>query len=647
MSQYDTKFQPMTLAGQGFYSSVGPKDEPALKYQHEGPPLASRHNCTDIPCGLIFFLALGFTGYILQYAVQHGDPRKVTHGMDYQGNLCGVDLPFKQYVYWCKKGPDVVGSLIAPLVDLDFHHPICVETCPTSDATTTSCYDKATGLSHLVGDYATHPVAKKYCMPQSMTMLDKVNSKMAGHPVNKYLMLAVSTVREGYPVLLGSFVLAFILSMSYLLVIECCAGLVLWNCIVTMIALPAASGGYLLYVNQNGGADGMPGSGDATTDLYAGIACCSVSFFFIIVVCCMRKAVARAIASVEAAAACLFSCKSLLLEPINNLIARMVLWAVMLYGFAYLVSVGEIRTSKIYRTFSYTTEEWIYLCFYVFMMIWLNDLVTAVSQYAIANAASRWFFTEFEGGNKNVGSCLLCKGYCNVVFHFGSLALGSCAIALTRPVRIVVVIFVSAADVLDNAVCGCLAKCCGCCFLCFDRFLHHLSKNAYIEMAITSKSFCAAGADAASLMKRQGGAMAVNAGATWLFTFAGLGAVTGVGAFLTGLVVQNVDPFNNPGSIYYIADPVVCAVLAGCICYFVALCFMLVFDSLCDTMLICLAYDREEQARNPVPHYKAPPPPPQQSVFASFFRSQPENPKAPAAVSRPTYASAALVEHHS
>lgn len=579
--------------------------------------MAEKHTCTDPCCGLIFIAFLCYGGYIMSYAFQNGDPRKVYHGMDYEGRLCGVDLPYKPYVYWCKTDASTnpLGGSPSGLVsvqpgssawaqptNLDFEHPICVEYCPQFGSTQNQCYDPATGGKKPTPDYATHPVAKKYCFPQAKEMMDKINSKMAGHPLQKYLPQVIATVRTNWQVLLGAFFLAFILSSIYLLLIECMAGLVIWACIIVMIVIPGCSGGYLIYASEHGGIDGMPGSGDAQTDLYFGIGCCVTSAFFLLMACCMRNAIAKAISVVEAAATCLFECKSLLLEPIINLTTRMALWALMLTGLAWLISVGEVRKSKIYRTFTYTDEEWIYIGSYIFLILWVNDFCTAMSQYVIANASARWYFTDHNGGMKLGNSCLLCRGYLTGwIYHFGSLALGSCIIAIMRPIRICVLAIVMAEELVDNAACGCISKCCFCCVECFNSFLVHLSKNAYIDMAITSKGFCAAGSNAAELMVKQSKTLIASAGATWIFTLLGLAKVTTLGAFITSLVVQNVEAFNRPTSRHYVQDPMVCAGVAGVVCFFVALCFMIVFDAVTDTMVLCLAYDREEAKTNPVP----------------------------------------------
>jgi hypothetical protein len=470
--------------------------------------------------------------------------------------------------------------------------------------------------------------------------MKEINRKMDAHAVEKYIPIIVEAFKTGWPVLLGVFGLAGILSTLYLMVIECFAGPVVWSGIVCMMVIPAIAGSMLIYASTHGGIDGMPGSGDDGTDLGLGIFLCVLAAVFTCICFCMSQAIARSIRVVEAAAACLVSCQSLLLEPFINLTARITVWLVFGWSLVYLISVGEVNRRTIYRSFSYTTAESIYLVFHVFMWIWVNEFLTACSIYSVANAAGRWYFTPNVGGEKNVPMCALCRGYCNILFHYGSLAFGSCIIAFTRPVRLVMLCLVYAGDVTDNATCGCVTYVCGCCVTCFENLLQHICKTAFIDMAITSKPFCAAGGDAADLLKKKNTAgqqaILVNYGATWLFTIGGMGTVTILGAFITSCIVTNIDVFAHPSSKYYIVDPMVITMIAGLICFIVSLAFMIVFDAIADSLFLCMAHDQEELRSNPVPKWKPPAREPQ-SYFSSMLTSE-KLINAPEAVHRPDFA---------
>ena len=85
---------------------------------YAGPKHVHRR-CTDIMCFALFVIvwiaaiAVGFFGY------SKGDPSRVTHGYDFQGNACGIGAnSMYPFVYF-------------PIPGL-VHYSVCVEACPTS-----------------------------------------------------------------------------------------------------------------------------------------------------------------------------------------------------------------------------------------------------------------------------------------------------------------------------------------------------------------------------------------------------------------------------------------------------------------------------------------------------------------------------------
>jgi choline transporter-like protein 2/4/5 len=104
-----------------------------------GPKHVQRH-CTDVVCFMLFVIVwiaaivVGFFGY------STGDPDRITHGYDFQGNACGVgsnsQFPF---VYFPVPG----------LV----HYSVCVQACPVSFNTATCA--KTVQQSDTKGDIIT------------------------------------------------------------------------------------------------------------------------------------------------------------------------------------------------------------------------------------------------------------------------------------------------------------------------------------------------------------------------------------------------------------------------------------------------------------------------------------------------------------
>lgn len=595
--------------------------------------------CTDCFCGLIFAVCLAGLVATFWYALENGDPKKVYHGMDWQGNLCGVDLPLKPYVYWCRKvqqgtDPSTLDTT-TDLAELDFKHAICLASCPISSDSQSSCYNSETGQYNLVADYPTRGVGERYCVPQEEALLNKYNAEIDAHQLEKYVNLFITNAHEGWELLLGVFGGAFILNLLYLVLIDCFAWVVVWTCLLVMFLVPAFMGSYLVYASQNGGVDGIPNSSDAESDKFLGCVLCVVAAVFLCIICCMQRAIHRSIVIIDITAECLFDCRSLLLEPLFNLVLRSTFWFLMIVGGGYLIGCGKVERDEVYRTFYFSTIEKIMLVFFVLMWIWVNEFMTAASQYTLANASARWYFTPIKGGSKRVGACQLCQGYCNVGFHFGSLAFGSFLIAFLRPIRWILMFVVYSEILLNNVTYGCTRAFCGCFYECFKHGLEHLSKNAFIAMAIQGDAFCMAGRVAADFygptgpMKEgakkgasgyDGTKFHVLSGAAWFFTLTGLGSVVAVGTITAGIVVENCDTFSEPTSKYFVADPIVFCWMAGLICFAVSLGFMIVFDCITDTIFLCAAMDYHDLCKNPVPPMPYIPAPDEgKTMFQSMF----------------------------
>merc|ERR1719469_818704 len=58
-----------------------------------------------------------------------GDVRRLTHGHDYAGRLCGVDpgVEDKAFLFWCRNNASEIGQSVA---ELNLEFPSCVSACP-------------------------------------------------------------------------------------------------------------------------------------------------------------------------------------------------------------------------------------------------------------------------------------------------------------------------------------------------------------------------------------------------------------------------------------------------------------------------------------------------------------------------------------
>lgn len=71
----------------------------------------------------------------------------------------------------------------------------------------------------------------------------------------------------------------------------------------------------------------------------------------------------------------------------------------------------------------------------------------------------------------------------------------------------------------DNKCTKCILDCLSCLVACFERFIEFLNKNAYIQIALTSKSFCPAAKDAFESIWSNTMRYSLVAGIGSIFTF--------------------------------------------------------------------------------------------------------------------------------
>ena len=102
-----------------------------------------------MPCLVVFLVYVACMLGISLYAFENGQPRRLTHGFNYQGQLCGVSKAVvdKPMLFWCPKGNRTLHGHPA---DLDMEHPVCLTKCPT-EPSSVHCFDNPTAKTEVLG----------------------------------------------------------------------------------------------------------------------------------------------------------------------------------------------------------------------------------------------------------------------------------------------------------------------------------------------------------------------------------------------------------------------------------------------------------------------------------------------------------------
>jgi len=127
-------------AGKTTASSAGGgrKDWPKIDQDSGVAP----RRCTDLVCVALFILyVIGICIFLLVVKNKtvdgrpYGDVRRLTHGMDYEARLCGIDegVEAKPYLFWCRADPysPTEQNFANTPAALNLDHPVCVSQCPS------------------------------------------------------------------------------------------------------------------------------------------------------------------------------------------------------------------------------------------------------------------------------------------------------------------------------------------------------------------------------------------------------------------------------------------------------------------------------------------------------------------------------------
>jgi len=211
-----------------------------------------------------------------------------------------------------------------------------------------------------------------------------------------------------------------------------------------------------------------------------------------------------------------------------------------------------------------------------FSLLWNNAFLVALGQLIIAAACSIWFFTP--RGEKGKKGAVRTAVWISFRYHLGSVAFGSFIIALVQFVRYTLMYFEKQAAAAKNRVVVMALKVVQCCLWCFEKCLKFLNKNAYIQIALVGKGFCASAKAAFFLIFRnmaRFGAVAM------------LGSVIGVIGTLFITVGTSVAGYFLLKALHPDVTPILPMAIYIASSYLVAKLYMNVFGLSVDTMLQC------------------------------------------------------------
>lgn len=416
------------------------------------------------------------------------------------------------------------------------------------------------------------------------------------------LVATVMEVLNSWQLLLFAALLAMIIGSIFLFLVKKCAGLIVRLFLAILVLCPIGAGLYLVYVSLKDPT--LPGLGDAQTNLYAGAAAILVGLVLALIACCSTKSITVAIDCIQVAINCIFDMPTMLIAPALHFLAVLILVPAMCSGFIYLLSCGKFTAPDTGALASaainnnagqaasaagveYSVEQYVYIGFSFFMIFWIFELCAAFSQFSMAYSVILWYFAPYDNGKKRaVPTCGFLQGFFDAGrYHLGTLACGSFFVAVFGVIQAILAFFERQASAQGNALGRIIACCVGCCVSCFKCILELVNKNAYIDVAMNSSTYCQAFGAVVKVLVSYGGSVAVLTGTMWIMKLAAVGAIGGS----TGWIIF----MYTSGSKQQASASL--AIGAAVVSSLVALNIMNVLDMVAETILYCFASDEEEQ----------------------------------------------------
>jgi len=448
------------------------------------------------------------------------DVRRLTHGMDSQARLCGVDPGVED--------KDLPTQAAEPK-GLNLNNPSCVAQCPDEAVNgsmapipclypvhTEVCSSLPGQPCHLPGGqfgnvvtyhiqsqqsmvstvpYSTRPFGGRYCMPRS----ERLEAQVLHGPLNMGVRMvnSMGSLGDAWGVMFVATLLAIGIGYAYVYLVKASAKTVFYAFLTVCYVIFLTSGLFFLYAvfsEVPWFKDVLPFATyeelnplfTRNTEVGACVRSTVLGFVLVGISCGVLGVVSHLVFMwhtihelIDVSADCIMSMKHMLIPPALEAVWKYLLFQILCSNFRLLMAVGSFDDHRIFingemykgksATFHFDWSVLPWLAYYIFGAVWIIELCNSFGQFLISFSVVSWYFTKGEGGKKSGAPMSSVHAICDALRdHLGSLFLGAAIIPWTRIVRVANFIFnESVPD--ENARCCVACQCCTGCFRCAGR----------------------------------------------------------------------------------------------------------------------------------------------------------------------------------
>jgi solute carrier family 44 protein 1 (choline transporter-like protein) len=566
--------------------------------QNDGP-MQKQRKCRDVICLGIFGAAATLMVVIIAYSISKGSIDRIIHMTDSSNcDLCGIanpkvkeipnsgmDLTNSPNVIFLQRDKNYDKTIHYFLPDESFaYHTQCVRTCPVE-----------------------FKLIANRCVPKTTALKTPKTEGTIGDVTSFFEQIASDFERSWIQVIwMCAIALGLALLMTILL--RLFAGLIIWVT-VAAISLVSIGGSVFLWLfwrikkndYENGVGDeneDAPSSGEVTGWLVAAIVASVVTVIILLLFLFMRKRIALLIKLFNEAGKAIHAIPLLIIQPLltfATLAIALSAWLIVLLLIEssgdpkmYTVEVGggtdQVCVFK--KNGFLTFSRW----WNLFMIGWITQFIVGCQHLVIAGAVAGWFFTR---NKSRLGFPLLTSFKRLIRYHLGSVAFGSLIIAIVKLIRYILNTIQNRLSG-DNAFCKGVLCCCKCCIWCLENFLIFLNRNAYIEIAIHGYGFCKSARKAFKVLVDNAlRVAAINSLGDFVLFLAKV-TIVAVTVLVGYQIVKDKDSITHKW---------VPLVIGGICSYFIAHCFISVYEMAIDTVFICFCEDCDMNDGISKPYY--------------------------------------------
>mmetsp|Transcript_20907 Transcript_20907/g.31188 ORF Transcript_20907/g.31188 Transcript_20907/m.31188 type:complete len:370 (-) Transcript_20907:2479-3588(-) len=308
----------------------------------------------------------------------------------------------------------------------------------------------------------------------------------------------------------------------------------------------------------------------------------------------LRRRIQISVGISKTAARAVMDVPTTMIYPLVQLVGFVGLVGLWIPSTLLLTTTGEptVSTTEFYGfqmsyvVLQYSNEIAYRFWYFLFVFFWTSEFILAMGEITLALCFSKWYFSTDKrnliGINIGSAACMTIRN------HFGTAAFGSLIIGFVQFIRFFLIRIQEKLNRsgAGNNVSDVAFGCCQCFIFVLERWLKYLSKNAYIQTALFSYSYCRGSRDAYYLINRHSYLMGVCGLVSDAALFMGkLFVVVGCAITAFGISEQNFteDSF-----------AAICVMVGtGILAYFVIDIFSNVLEMAMDTILICFLVDDE------------------------------------------------------